>query len=58
MKLIFTSNRRAELLTRLLGSFKFEIGGPIGTNRGKIGFKDANLKYRDNKIKHDHSVLK
>jgi hypothetical protein len=38
-----TSNRRAELLTMFLFSFRFDMCGPIGTMRGWIGRSEANL---------------
>lgn len=39
-----TSNRRAELLTTFLFSFRFEMCGPIGTILGCIGRREDNLK--------------
>jgi hypothetical protein len=42
--IIHTSNRRAELLTVVLRSLEFVIGGPIGTMRGGVGFIDESLK--------------
>jgi len=39
----YTSNRLAELLTVVLRSLEFVIGGPIGTIRGGVGFIDESL---------------
>jgi len=38
-----TSNRLAELLTVVLRSLEFVIGGPIGTIRGGVGLIDESL---------------